>query len=137
MAGSTTANAQLVYVKCCTEQRPPTGLFLACIGNGGPNKERVGTSPWHGDWPVACQFGFADTLYSMLAQKLRGFEECDAPKLYRHFVRGKGTVVVENRKVIVTYPRRAHNPILRAVPWGRLPMEVPGLKGSELELKFK
>ncbi len=31
----------------------------------------------------------ADTLYSMLAQKLRGFEECDAPKLYRHFVRGK------------------------------------------------
>ena len=79
----------------------------------------------------------ADTLYSMLAQKLRGFEECDAPKLYRHFVRGKGTVVVENRKVIVTYPRRAHNPILRAAPWGRLPMEVPGLNGSELELKFK
>lgn len=79
----------------------------------------------------------ADTLYSMLAQKLRGFEECDAPKLYRHFVRGKGTVVVENSKVIVTYPRRAHNPILRAVPWGRLPREVPGLKGAELELKFK
>jgi hypothetical protein len=25
----------------------------------------------------------ADTLYSMLAKKLRGFEDCDAPKIYR------------------------------------------------------
>ncbi|MDZ7641153.1 MAG: hypothetical protein U5J62_03895 [Desulfurivibrio sp.] len=37
----------------------------------------------------------ADTLYSMLAQKLRGFEECDAPKLYRHFIRGGATVAAE------------------------------------------
>jgi transposase len=29
----------------------------------------------------------ADTLYSMLAQKLRGFELCDDQKIYRHFVR--------------------------------------------------
>ena len=29
----------------------------------------------------------ADTLYGMLAQKLRGFEKCDALKIYRHFVR--------------------------------------------------
>ena len=28
----------------------------------------------------------ADTMYNMLAQKLRGFEQCDAPKIYRHFV---------------------------------------------------
>lgn len=32
----------------------------------------------------------ADTLYSMLAKKLRGFENCDGPKIYRHFVKGKG-----------------------------------------------
>ena len=32
----------------------------------------------------------ADTLYNMLAQKLRGFQDCDAPKIYRHFVKGKG-----------------------------------------------
>ena len=34
----------------------------------------------------------ADTLYSMLAGKLRGFEDCDAPKIYRHFIKGKGRV---------------------------------------------
>jgi len=78
----------------------------------------------------------ADTLYTMLARKLRGFEECDAPKLYRHFVRGKATVTVEDGCVRVTYPRRAHNPILRAVPWQRLPQTLPGLSGAELNLRF-
>ena len=79
----------------------------------------------------------ADTLYSMLAQKLRGFELCDAPKLYRHFVRGKGTVSVKGDTVTVAYPRRAHNPVLRQVNWGRLPQTMPGLEHSQLILKFK
>ncbi len=78
----------------------------------------------------------ADTLYTMLAHKLRGFEGCDAPKLYRHFVRGKGTVTVKDGCVHVTYPRRAHNPILRAVPWQRLPQDLPGVPGAELALEF-
>jgi len=79
----------------------------------------------------------ADTLYTMLARKLRGFEDCDAPKLYRHFVRGKATVTVQERCVRVTYPRRAHNPILRAVPWQHLPLSIPGLPGAELALRFR
>lgn len=79
----------------------------------------------------------ADTLYSQLAQKLRGFERCDAPKLYRHFVRGGGTVEVRGGHVTVTYPRKAHNPILRAVRWQRLPQAVPGLDGAGLTLRFE
>ena len=78
----------------------------------------------------------ADTLYSMLAQKLRGFEHCDAPKLYRHFVRGKANMKVKGDEVLVTYPRRAHNPILRAVPWNRLPQSLPWLEKMNLTLKF-
>jgi len=78
----------------------------------------------------------ADTLYTMLARKLRGFEDSDAPKLYRHFVRGKGTVVVRDGSVTVTYPRRAHNPILRRVPWDNLPKTLPGLDGAPLRLEF-
>ena len=79
----------------------------------------------------------ADTLYCMLAQKLRGFEECDAPKLYRSFVRGKGTITVRNNEVTVSYPRRAHNPILRRVPWSNLPDTLPGVPGARLKLEFK
>ena len=79
----------------------------------------------------------ADTLYSMLAQKLRGFEDCDAPKLYRNFVKGKGVISVHNGKINIVYPKRAHNPILRGVPWHNLPAQIPGLKNIELNLEFK
>jgi len=79
----------------------------------------------------------ADTLYSMLAQKLRGFDQCDASTLYRHFIRGKGMVAVQDSMVTVIYPRRAHNPILRAVPWQNLPKTLPGLPGAKLDFQFK
>jgi len=78
----------------------------------------------------------ADTLYCMLAKKLRGFENCDAPKIYRHFVRGKGTVSIKNKILTVTYPRRAHNPVLRKVAWERLPAVVPSIEGTKLQLRF-
>jgi transposase len=79
----------------------------------------------------------ADTLYSMLAQKLRGFEQCDAQKIYRHFIRGKADVDITSGEVRVTYPRRAHNPILRDVPWQRMPQTISWLDGAKLILKFQ
>ncbi|MCK7478859.1 MAG: transposase [Candidatus Moduliflexus flocculans] len=78
----------------------------------------------------------ADTLYSRLAMNLRGFESCDAMKVYRHFVRGRAVVDVKEGKISVTYPKRAHNPILRAVPWHRFPQEIPWLNGAKLSLHF-
>ena len=79
----------------------------------------------------------ADTLYTMLATRLRGFEHCDAPTLYRHFVMGKWTVAIRDWQVTVTYPGRAHNPVLRNASWNRLPLALPGLDGAPLALKFK
>ena len=120
-------------------------LFLVA-GAAGPKEKLL---PEHKEWletvsPIITKIHFdvamtmiADTLYTMLAQKLRGFEDCDAPKIYRHFVRGKGVVSVKDKTVSVTYPRRAHNPILRQLPWGRLPQGVPGLDDASLVLKFK
>jgi len=79
----------------------------------------------------------ADTLYSMLAGKLRGFEHCDASKVYRQFVRGKGRVNLNAEHLVVTFPRKAHNPILRNVPWHRLPRKISWLGDTNLELKFQ
>ena len=79
----------------------------------------------------------ADTLYWQLAQQLRGFEHCDAPKLYRHFVKGSGGVELKDKEITVTYNKHAHNPILRAVPWEQFPQTVPWLEGTKLNLKFK
>jgi hypothetical protein len=79
----------------------------------------------------------ADTLYNMFAQKLRGFEQCDAPKIYRHFIKGKANIRVRADKLTVTFSRKAHNPILRSVPWHRLPMSLSWLDSTDLELIFK
>ena len=79
----------------------------------------------------------ADTLYSLLARKLRGFENCDASKIYRLFVKGKAKVNLSSQKLSVTFPRRAHNPILRSVPWYQLPQSLSWLNGAGLELRFK
>jgi len=78
----------------------------------------------------------ADTLYSMLAQKLRGFESCDAAKVHRLFVKGKANIVLKGNKITVIYPRKAHNPILRSVPWHNLPQTLSWLGGVDLELRF-
>ena len=79
----------------------------------------------------------ADTLYSMLAAQLRGFEEIDAPTLYRYFVHGGGNVEVRRGEVTVTCARGDRTPVLRAVPWRRLPQTLPGLDGMRLGLRFE
>jgi len=79
----------------------------------------------------------ADTLYCRPAQNLRGFEAGDAPKLYRDFIKGKGEVEVKEGSISVTYPRRAHNPVLRAVPWQRLPQKIPWLDDASISFEFR
>ena len=45
--------------------------------------------------------------------------------------------MIEKDTVTVTYPPRAHNPILRQVPWEHLPQQLPGLEGAHLILRFR
>ena len=78
----------------------------------------------------------ADMLYWKLAQSLRGFEKCDANTIFRNFVHGKGIVSVKDSEITLTYPKRAHNPILRAVDWQRLPSAIPWLDDAKLTLAF-
>jgi hypothetical protein len=79
----------------------------------------------------------ADTLYYLLAQRLRGFEECNAPRIFRHFIRGKGHVTVTGEEITVRYPKRAHNPLLRAIPWNQLPERVSWLGNRRLRMDWR
>jgi hypothetical protein len=78
----------------------------------------------------------ADTLYWRLAQNLRGFEKCDASKIFRNFVHGKGHVAICKNEIKVTYPKRAHNPILRAVNWHNINKMIPWLGDVKLSFIF-
>lgn len=79
----------------------------------------------------------ADTLYYLLARRLRGFEECNAPRIFRHFVRGKGQITVADDEVIVRFPKRAHNPVLRAIDWTKLPDRVSWLGNRRLRFEWQ
>jgi len=78
----------------------------------------------------------ADTLYWRLAQSLRGFEKCDANTIFRNFIHGQGIVSVHEGTITVTFPKRAHNPILRNVPWQHFPKCIPWLDDAVLNLVF-
>lgn len=79
----------------------------------------------------------ADTLYYLLAQRLRGFEDCNAPRIYRHFVEGRGDVRYDGSELRVTFPRRAHNPVLRAVPWDKMPDRISWLDDARLRFAWR
>ncbi len=57
--------------------------------------------------------------------------------IFRHFVDGKGPVEVHGSRIDVTYPRRAHDPILRNVPLADLPARLPLPSGAGLSLRFQ
>ena len=66
-----------------------------------------------------------------------GFEQCDVQKILCHFIQGKADVDITSGEVQVTYPRMAHNPILRDVPWQRIPQTISWLDGAKLTLKIQ
>ena len=89
-------------------------------------------------------FGITESIYRefidrfvMLARRLRGFEDCHAGKIARLFVRNKATITIDKQLMTVSFPRRAHNPILRAVPWATLPMQHPLDSSMKLQLEFQ
>ncbi len=68
----------------------------------------------------------ASGLYRLFAKALRGFERAQARQIFRRFLDTTARVGVAARDVTVTFPRRAHNPILidagiidatASIPW--------------------
>jgi len=47
-----------------------------------------------------------------------------------------GIAGVRGNEITVTYPKRAHNPVLRNVPWQNLPKGLPWLDDAKLTLVF-
>ena len=75
-------------------------------------------------------------VYRRGAGRTGGHRGGGAPKLFRHFVDGKGRIEIRGSRVEVTYPRRSHNPILRNVDWDTLPKRIPLPADAELSLRF-
>jgi transposase len=79
----------------------------------------------------------AHALYHFLSQRLRGFEECRSSTIFRNFINMKADIVIQNNDIIVTFPRRAHNPIIKAAQLDKITPSISWLGNRRMLFKFK
>lgn len=78
----------------------------------------------------------ADTLYHHLAQSLRGFENCEARQIFRHFVDMPAKVTVRSDEILVQYPLRAHSPVLRSAGLDKWTPPISWLGGRKIKFQW-
>jgi len=66
----------------------------------------------------------AHGCYRWLASRLRGYDKAKPKQLFRRFVETGGVVEVQAERILVSFDKRCHNPILREAALDR---ECPGI----------
>ena len=79
----------------------------------------------------------AHSLYHFLSQKLRGFEECRASTIFRKFINMKADVAIRNGNIIVRFPRRSHNPIIKSAQLDKAPSTISWLGNRKMIFEFR
>lgn len=79
----------------------------------------------------------AHALYYFLSQKLKGFEECRSSTIFRHFINMKADILIDGNDIIVEFPRRAHNPILKAAQLDKISPSISWLGNKRMLFKFR
>ena len=80
----------------------------------------------------------ANGCYHWLAHQLKGFEQAKPKQLYRKFIETGGQVeVAPNQRLVVTFDRRSHNPILREAALDRDCPPIPWLKNYRVEFAYR
>lgn len=78
----------------------------------------------------------ADTLYYYLAQSLRGFENCDAKKIFRHFIDMPAKIEVKGNDIYIKYPLRSHSPVLRSAGLGKWAQPISWLGNRKIHFSW-
>ena len=78
----------------------------------------------------------ANGCYRWLGKQLQGFERAAPKQLYRKFVETGGLVEVQPERIVVTFDKRSHNPILREANLDRAPEGIPWLGNRPVEFAY-
>jgi len=79
----------------------------------------------------------ASSLYRLLGATLgNGYEVAKADHIFRHFVNATAQVQLTEKDIVVTFQKRAHNPLLLAARFEQKRVAVPWLGGKQLVLQF-
>ena len=80
----------------------------------------------------------ANGCYRWLASRLKGFEKAKAKQLSRKFVETSGVVeVAPNRRLLVMFDRRSHNPVLREAALDKDSRTIAWLKRHRIEFAYR
>ena len=77
----------------------------------------------------------ASGLYRRLAQRMRGYAECQARQIFRDLIDMPADVTITEREVDVRFHRRAHLPIIAASGLLDEPVTVPWWNGMSLRMR--
>jgi transposase len=78
----------------------------------------------------------AHALYHFMSQKLRGFEDCRAATIFRQFIDMKADIVIRGELIRVKFPRRSHNPIIKAAQLDKKATRISWLGNKRLQFEF-
>ena len=79
----------------------------------------------------------ASGLYRSLARQLPGYEAAKARQIFRHFLDTPAQIDIQQNRIEVTLPKRAHNPLLIAAGYGDKTTPVPWWDNHRLAFKFR
>jgi len=78
----------------------------------------------------------AHALYHFMSQKLRGFEDCRAATIFRQFINMRADILISGDVIRVKFPRRSHNPIIKAAQLDKKATSISWLGNKRLQFEF-
>ncbi len=78
----------------------------------------------------------AHALYHFMSQKLRGFEDCNAATIFRHFINMSSEIIIRGEIINVKFPRRSHNPVIKAAQLDKKATGISWLGNKKLQFEF-
>jgi hypothetical protein len=78
----------------------------------------------------------ANGCYRWLAKQLHGFETAAPKQLFRKFVETSGVVEIEQKRIVVRFDKRSHNPILREAALDQSNQKIPWLQNLPLVFQY-
>jgi len=79
----------------------------------------------------------ASALYRLLARKLKGYDRATSGQIFRRFLHAPAQIEIDPHRVLVTLPKRAHNPILVASGLLDERAKIPWWHGRSLEIRVR
>ncbi len=79
----------------------------------------------------------ASSLYRYMGQRIgNGYETVKSRHLFNDFIDATGTIMIDERAVVVQFQKRAHNPLLVAAGLDRTDVRIPWLGNRRLQFQF-